>query len=68
MGCLHFTPPYMARTGGGCSINISSIGGMMGVAGQADYCAAKSGIIGFTRAFSVEFGRSGARVSTKRRE
>ena len=38
-------------------INISSISGQYGNAGQANYSAAKAGIIGLTRALSKEWGR-----------
>lgn len=35
-------------------INISSINGQKGQIGQTNYCAAKSGVIGFTRALALE--------------
>jgi len=59
----HLVLPYMADANEGCIVNIASIGGMMGVAEQADYCAAKSGIIGFTRGLAVEFGAKNIRVN-----
>jgi 3-oxoacyl-[acyl-carrier protein] reductase len=55
--------PYMGEHKDGNIINIASIGGMMGVAEQADYCAAKSGVIGFTRGLAVEFGPRNIRVN-----
>ncbi len=42
------------RKGAGRIINMSSVAGVMGVAGQTNYCAAKAGIIGFTRALAKE--------------
>lgn len=61
--CAHLVLPYMVDANEGCIVNVSSIGGLMGVTEQADYCAAKSGIIGFTRGLAVEFGHSNIRVN-----
>ncbi len=38
-------------------VNISSISGVCGNAGQVNYAAAKAGIVGFTRALAKEWGR-----------
>ena len=59
----HLVVPYMVKAKKGCVINMSSIGGLMGVAGQVDYCASKSGIIGMTRALAVEFAKDNIRVN-----
>lgn len=44
----------MLRQRWGRIINISSVGGMVGNAGQANYAAAKAGLIGFTKAVAKE--------------
>lgn len=44
----------MMRSKGGSVINISSVFGLKGGAGQASYCASKAGIIGMTRTAAVE--------------
>ena len=59
----HFVVPYMVKAGEGCVISTSSIGGLMGVANQADYCASKSGLIGMTRALAMEFGKQNIRFN-----
>lgn len=40
-------------------INISSVSGVMGNPGQANYCAAKAGMIGFTKAIALEMAGVG---------
>jgi acetoacetyl-CoA reductase len=44
-------------------INISSINGQKGQLGLTNYCAAKSGVIGFTRALALESARKGITVN-----
>ncbi len=47
----------------GCIINMSSIAGRMGNAGQANYSAAKAGLIGFTKSLAKELGSRNIRVN-----
>ena len=44
----------MIRAGGGRIINIASVVGVTGNPGQANYCAAKAGLIGFTKSLAQE--------------
>jgi acetoacetyl-CoA reductase len=44
-------------------INISSINGQKGQAGQTNYSAAKAGVIGFTKALALESARKGITVN-----
>uniref|UniRef100_H2ZDE9 (3R)-3-hydroxyacyl-CoA dehydrogenase n=1 Tax=Ciona savignyi TaxID=51511 RepID=H2ZDE9_CIOSA len=56
----------LRQTGGMASasiINISSIVGKVGNAGQANYAASKAGAIGFTKSTGIEMGRYGIRCN-----
>ncbi len=60
--CREFSP-YMIRQGRGCIINISSIWGICGASCESHYSAAKSGLIGLSKAMAKELGPSGIRVN-----
>jgi acetoacetyl-CoA reductase len=53
----------MRDRGQGRIVNISSINGQKGQIGQANYSAAKAGIIGFTKALALENARKGITVN-----
>ncbi len=55
--------PEMINRKSGVIINISSIWGICGASCEVHYSAAKSGVIGFTKALSKEVGPSGIRVN-----
>ncbi len=54
---------YMLKQRSGSIINISSIVGIKGNAGQANYAASKAGIIGFTKSVALELGSRGIRCT-----
>ena len=51
----HALRPLM-KAGGGSIINMSSIVGVIGQAGQTNYAASKAGIIGFSKSMAKEMG------------
>ena len=53
----------MLKARGGAIINISSIVGLKGNAGQANYAASKAGIIGFTKSIAQEVGSRNIRCN-----
>lgn len=65
-GIYRLTKPLlrgMMRARWGRIVNLSSVVGRMGNAGQANYAATKSGIEGFTRSLAQELGRRGITVN-----
>ncbi len=60
--CKHAAKPLL-KSGYGRLINISSVSGVMGNAGQSNYSSAKAGIIGMTKALAREFASRNVTVN-----
>ncbi|MFL0270203.1 3-oxoacyl-[acyl-carrier-protein] reductase [Candidatus Clostridium radicumherbarum] len=61
--CTKHASAIMLKQKSGRIINISSVVGLIGNAGQANYAAAKAGIIGFTKSIAKEIGARGITVN-----
>ncbi len=53
----------MMKAKGGAILNVTSVTGIVGMAGQTNYSASKAGLIGFTKSLAKEVGRMGVRVN-----
>ena len=60
--CRHITP-IMLKQKSGTIINLSSIVGVMGNAGQVNYAASKAGVIGLTKALARELSSRAIKVN-----
>lgn len=61
--CLREAAKIMCKQRSGRIVNITSISGQMGTPGQANYCAAKAGIIGLTKSAAKELAARGVTVN-----
>ncbi|XFA99752.1 3-oxoacyl-ACP reductase FabG [Candidatus Izemoplasma sp. B36] len=59
---VRYIGPQMETIGGGSIVNISSVVGVFGNIGQANYSATKAGMLGLTKTWAKEFARKGVPV------
>ena len=55
--CIRFVARQMIKQRGGRIINMASVSGVLGNAGQANYSASKAGVIGLTKSAARELGK-----------
>tara|TARA_B100002052_G_scaffold103260_1_gene95293 strand:- start:4508 stop:5245 length:738 start_codon:yes stop_codon:yes gene_type:complete len=61
--CIKSVIPHMLKKRSGKIINITSVVGISGNAGQSNYCASKAGVIGLTKSIGKEYGFKGINVN-----
>lgn len=61
--CTKSVTRWMLKQRSGAIVNITSVVGQIGNAGQANYASAKAGLIGFTKSVARELGSRGIRVN-----
>ena len=61
--CVRAGAPFLRADGPGRIITVSSISAAMGNLGQANYTAAKGGIVSLTKTLALEFARTGTTVN-----
>ena len=61
--CIRFVARQMIKQRGGRIINMASVSGVLGNAGQANYSASKAGVIGLTKSVARELASRGVTVN-----
>jgi len=61
--CLKTITPIMVKQKSGKIVNLSSVVGIIGNAGQVNYAASKAGVIGMTKSLAKEIGARGITVN-----
>lgn len=60
---IRHATPYFMKQKSGCIVNVSSVSGIIGNAGQANYSTSKAGVIGLTKSTAKELVGRGVRCN-----
>ncbi len=63
INCCKHVSKYMVKNKFGVIVNISSVVGLMGNAGQSNYASSKAGLVGLTKSLARELGSRNIRVN-----
>ncbi len=61
--CMKHEIPLMLKSNDCAIVNVSSVGGVVGTAGESVYTATKHGILGLTKATALEYAKEGVRIN-----
>jgi NAD(P)-dependent dehydrogenase (short-subunit alcohol dehydrogenase family) len=62
-GCKHAITQFLKQGTGGKIINIASVGGIIGLRGEPDYCASKGAIVNLTREVAIDYAQHNINVN-----
>jgi len=62
-GCKYAIKQFLKQGDGGKIVHIASVGGLIGLGMEPDYCASKGAVVNLTRELAVDYSRDGINVN-----